>query len=66
MNILNVITYSARSIDGKSYEATYNFNRSKKLTVIGAQRVLRKNFRAAKQAHGNLIVTRVETFVDAR
>jgi hypothetical protein len=32
----------------------------------GAQRVLRKNFRAAKQAHGNLIVTRVETFVDAR
>jgi hypothetical protein len=66
MNILNVVTYSALSIDGKRYEATHNFNRSKKLTVIGAQRVLRKNFRAAKQAHGNLIVTRVETFVDAR
>ena len=66
MNILNVVTYSALSIDGNRCEATYNFNRSKKLTVIGAQRVLRKNFRAAKQAHGNLIVSRVETFVDAR
>ena len=66
MNILNVVTYSARSIDGKSYEATFNFNRSRKLTVIGAQRLVRKAFRAAKQAHGNLIVTRVESLVDAR
>jgi len=66
MNILNVVTYLARSIDGNSYEATHNFNRSKKLTVIGAQRVLRKNFRAAKKAHRNLIVTQVETFLDAR
>jgi hypothetical protein len=66
MNILNVVTYSALSIDGNRHEATFNFNRSKKLTVIGAQRVLRKNFRAAKQAHGSLIVSRVETFVDSR
>ena len=55
MNILNSITYTQAN-----REDTIQVNRSARLTIAGAQRILRK------MGYTNAIVSRVDTLIDKR
>jgi hypothetical protein len=60
MSILNVITATvAHCSNVIAIETTYHLTRSRKLTVRGAQRILRKT-------NPSVIVSRVQTFIDER
>jgi len=60
MKILHCITYSTRSADGQiRREQSTQLTRRHRLTVLGCERLL-------KRSDPSAIVTRVETFVDAR
>lgn len=62
MKLLNVITATVmvtHSSGATLIEKSYHLARSRKLSVLGAQRILRK-------ANPSVIVTRVETFIDER
>lgn len=60
MKILHRITYSTRSMDGQiRREQSTQLTRQRRLTVLGCERLLKRSDLSA-------IVTRVETFVDAR
>ena len=59
MKILNTITYTTRDGNGQRHEWTVGIRSSRKLSVIDAEKLLKRDAPSA-------IVTRVETLIDSR
>ena len=59
MKILNTITYTTRDGNGQRHEWTVGIQSPRKLSVIDAEKILKRNAPSA-------IVTRVETLIDSR
>jgi len=59
MKILNTITYTTRDGNGQRHEWTVGIRSSRKLSVIDAEKILKRESPSA-------IVTRVESLIDSR
>ena len=59
MKLLNTITYTTRDGNGQRHEWTVGIQSSRKLSVIDAEKILKRDAPSA-------IVTRVETLIDSR
>ena len=59
MKILNAITFTTRDGNGQRHEGTVRIQSSRKLGVLEAEKILRRDAPSA-------IVTRVETLIDSR
>ena len=59
MKILNTVTYTTRDGNGKRHEWTVGIQSSRKLGVIEAEKLLKRESPSA-------IVTRVESVIDSR